>query len=91
MCSYNITPDDTLVQKAKPSFADDKALKKWLQQQMEEMLRNYVRHQNRTIINSEEQVAPDIVLSLLGAGTPIADSDLNGRNDYYHFLEEKYK
>lgn len=91
MCSYNITLDDTLVKQIKPSFANDKALKLWLQQQMEEMLRNYVQHKSKTILSSEEQAAPDIVLSLLGAGMPIADSDLNGRNDYYHFLEEKHK
>ena len=48
MCSYNITLDDTLVQKAKPSFADDKALKKWLQQQIEWLLLEQIEAQNGT-------------------------------------------
>ena len=34
---------------------------------------------------------PDIVLSLLGAGEPVADDDLNGRKAYNQYLEEKYK
>lgn len=38
MCSYNITLDDALVKRAKPSFADDNALKVWLQQQIEWLL-----------------------------------------------------
>ena len=46
MCSYNITLDDTLVQKAKPSFADDKALKKWLQQQIEWLLIEQIEAQS---------------------------------------------
>ena len=48
MCSYNITLDDTLVQKAKPSFADDKALKKWLQQQIEWLLLEQIEAQSGT-------------------------------------------
>ena len=41
MCSYNITLNDTLVEKVRPSFADDNALQLWLQQQMEEILLDY--------------------------------------------------
>lgn len=40
MCSYKITLSDTLVEKVRPTFADDKALEQWLQQQMEELLLN---------------------------------------------------
>ena len=46
-------------------------------------------------INSEEVAAneavPDVVLSLLGAGEPVAEEDLNGRKDYYRHLEEKHQ
>lgn len=41
MCSYNITLSDALVEKVRPSFADDNALQLWLQQQMEEILLDY--------------------------------------------------
>lgn len=46
MCSYNITLSDTLVEKVRPSFADDKDMELWLQQQMEELLLNlYLRQE----------------------------------------------
>lgn len=41
MCSYNISLNDELVEKVRPSFADDKALEQWLKQQLEAMLLNY--------------------------------------------------
>jgi hypothetical protein len=34
---------------------------------------------------------PDVVLSLLGAGEQVADNDLNGREAYYQYLQEKYQ
>lgn len=45
MCSYNITLSDTLVEKVRPSFADDKALELWLQRQIEELLLDYYTRQ----------------------------------------------
>lgn len=38
-----------------------------------------------------EQPVPDIVLSLLGAGDAVSDDDLNAREAYYQYLDEKYK
>ena len=38
-----------------------------------------------------EQPVPDIVLSLLGAGETVGDDDLNAREAYYQYLDEKYK
>ena len=92
MCSYTITLDDTIVEKVRPSFADDQALTLWLQQQMEELLLHYQLRQAPLPNNSiDEQTIPDVVLSLLGAGLPLDDNDLNGRNAHYQFLEEKHK
>lgn len=45
-------------------------------------------HQKNPPLKSE---TPDIVLSLLGAGEKIPDDDLNGRNAYSKFLDEKYE
>ena len=42
MCTYNITLNDTLVEKARPAFPDDKALQKWLQEQMSIVLERYL-------------------------------------------------
>jgi hypothetical protein len=41
--------------------------------------------------NEADQPVPDIVLSLLGAGEPVADDDLNARKAYNDYLEEKYQ
>lgn len=39
----------------------------------------------------KKQEIPDVVQSLLGAGTPVASDDLNGREAYRQYLEEKYR
>ena len=49
-----------------------------------------VRFIGRSKVAQQQERIPDIVLSLLGAGEPNAD-DLNGREAYYQYLEEKYK
>lgn len=41
--------------------------------------------------NASEETVPDIVLSLLGAGDAVAEDDLNGRQAYHKYLEEKYR
>lgn len=38
-----------------------------------------------------EHPVPDVVLSLLGAGEPVGEDDLNAREAYHQYLEEKYK
>ena len=92
MCSYNITLNDSLVEKVRPSFPDDQALTLWLQQRMEELLLEYYARQKPSHnISADEEHIPDVVLSLLGAGIPLADDDLNGREAYYKHLEEKHK
>ena len=41
MCSYNITLEDALVEKVRPSFANDQELELWLKQQLEALLVRY--------------------------------------------------
>ena len=41
--------------------------------------------------NVEGENVPDIVLSLLGAGSSVPENDLNGRETYHKYIEEKYK
>ena len=48
---------------------------------------HFVKHSKAT----GEQPVPDVVLSLLGAGEPVAEDDINAREAYYQYLEEKYK
>lgn len=48
---------------------------------------------NRLIQQSEteDEAIPDIVLSLLGAGQSVDEEDINGREAYQKYLEEKYR
>lgn len=55
---------------------------------IENFLMRFVSHSKST---SEGITTPDIVLSLLGAGDSVAACDLNARDAYQQFLEEKYK
>lgn len=41
MCSYNITINDTIIDKVRPSFPSEQALEQWLQQQLEAMILDY--------------------------------------------------
>lgn len=54
---------------------------------IEKFLIRYIRENEQTV----ERPVPDVVLSLLGAGEPVAEDDLNGREAYYQYLEEKHK
>lgn len=53
MCTYNITLNDTLVEKARPAFPDDKALQSWLQEQMSIVLERFLS--NRMESKSAQQ------------------------------------
>ena len=50
-----------------------------------------VRFIGKAKAKESQQPVPDIVLSLLGAGEPVADDDLNARKAYNEYLEEKYQ
>lgn len=55
---------------------------------IEKFLVRFIGHSQSSIA---EQTTPDIVLSLLGAGEPLEEDDLNARKAYQHYLEEKHK
>lgn len=54
---------------------------------IEGFLERLINNQDTTA----QQEVPDVVLSLLGAGQPVAKDDLNGRDAYYQYMEEKYQ
>ena len=66
------------------AYAQQKGLN--LTEVIEDLLLRFIGHNKA----AAEQSVPDVVLSLLGAGTPIADDDLNARETYNNYLEEKY-
>lgn len=56
MCTYNITLNDVLVEKARPAFADDKALQRWLQEQISVMLERIINEQQKRETAQKEMV-----------------------------------
>lgn len=44
-----------------------------------------------TTKKTHEEEIPDVVLSLLGAGAPIAADDINGRKAYAEHTNEKHR
>ena len=55
------------------------------------VIEDFLVHFAREEKQAADQSVPDIVLSLLGAGEPVQEDDLNGRKAYYQYLEEKHK
>ena len=56
------------------------------------MIENFLERFIRTKEDIREEEVPDVVLSLLGSiQGAIQENDLNGREAYYHYIEEKYK
>ena len=56
MCTYNITLNDSLVEKARPAFADDKALQRWLQEQVSAVLEHFLSEQKETNVAQKAMV-----------------------------------
>lgn len=59
---------------------------------LSDVIENFlVRFIGKSKVSETEQQVPDIVLSLLGAGESVAEDDLNAREAYNKYLEEKYQ
>jgi hypothetical protein len=59
---------------------------------LSDVIENFlVRFIGKSKATETEQQVPDIVLSLLGAGESVAEDDLNAREAYNKYLEEKYQ
>lgn len=104
MCTYNITVNDALIERARPAIGADTDISQWMQRQMEALLiRLAVTPQCEAKQYAPDLEAilaiprhnhidvPDVVLSLLGAGETVADHDLNAREAYHQYLMEKYQ
>ena len=104
MCTYNITLNDSLVERARPAIGADTDIGKWMQRQMEALLiRLAVTPQREAeqyapdlkdilaMPSLDNAEVPDVVLNLLGAGEPVADYDLNAREAYHQYQMEKYQ
>lgn len=104
MCTYNITLNDSLVERARPAIGADTDIGKWMQRQMEALLIRLAvtpQHDTKKYAPDLEDIlamplldnaeVPDVVLNLLGAGESVADYDLNAREAYHQYQMEKYQ
>ena len=55
------------------------------------MIEEFLTRLIATKETAKEEETPDVVLSLLGSGAPVGKGDLNGREAYCQYVEEKYR
>ena len=104
MCTYNITINDYLVERARPAIGADTDIGQWMQRQMETLLIRLAANSHlevkqydpdletiHSIPKLDEAEVPEIVCSLLGAGSPVDDQDLNAREAFYQYQMEKHQ
>ena len=79
MCTYNISIDDTLMERVRPAFADNAAIRAWMQSQVEILLWQMVA-------DKTEKTAPTMKLSQRLRGIAHAPADF----DYKEELANRY-
>jgi len=42
MCTYNLSINDSVMESIRPAFASEEALSRWMQEQMEQLMLQYV-------------------------------------------------
>jgi hypothetical protein len=70
MCTYNISISDAVIDGVRPAFADDDALSRWLQQQMELLLIQYA-----TTLKRKDTDGKSLSTRLRGIATAPKDFD----------------
>ncbi len=55
------------------------------------LIEDYLKRLTNEPDPAAQTPVPDIVLSLLGAGEAVGEDDLNGRDAYHRYQEEKYR
>jgi len=86
MCTYNITLNDNLVERARPAIGTDTDISQWMQRQMEALLIRLAVSPQR----EAKQYAPDLEAIL---AMPLFDKDdvgLNGEQARMDYYKEKY-
>ena len=73
MCTYNISISDAVIDGVRPAFADEDALSRWLQQQMELLLIQYA-----TSLKRKNTDGKSLSSRLRGIATAPKDFDYKG-------------
>ena len=55
------------------------------------LIESYLVRLTKIHAQTETDEIPDVVQSLLGAGAPVDEDDLNGRKAYYSYLAQKHQ
>ena len=83
MCTYNITLNDTLIEKVRPAFADDNALQQWMQEQVSAALELFLKD-----TKSERHTSLTTASDELNSGQSRPDARHLFRIPGYHPFEE---
>lgn len=83
MCTYNLSVNDVLIEKARSAFSDDNALKEWLQKQLDAAL-NVLVNKNSSVHNPAPRLKHnhDDLMGIL--------SDAPNKDYKRMYLNEKY-
>ena len=54
MCRYNLSFNDAVVNEVRPHFTDEKALRLWMQTQMEQLMREYAAQFKKPSMNGDQ-------------------------------------
>ncbi len=86
MCTYSITLNDNLVERARPAIGADTDISQWMQRQMEALLiRLAVTPQRK-----DNPYAPDLEAILAMPLLDKADVGINGEQARMDYYKEKY-
>lgn len=86
MCTYNITVNDTLIERARPVIGADTDISQWMQRQMEALLIRLAVTPQR----EAKQYAPDLEAILAMPLLDKAEVGLNGEQTRMDYYKEKY-
>ena len=78
MCTYSLKLDDSLVDQVRPSFSDDIALQRWLEEQLEHVLRQYyAKERQETLRKAREAIEAMRQQSELNGNSKLTLDEIN--------------
>lgn len=78
LCTYSIKLDDNLVDQVRPSFSDDIALQRWLEEQLEYVLRQfYTKERQETLRKAREAIEAMRQQSELNGNSELTLNEIN--------------
>lgn len=88
MCTYNLTLNDSLVNGVKGTFQSQAAIKKWMEQQLERMLRQIVVDDTAKNVTMRKINVCDRIKAL--SAVPASTSTTDYKDDLLDVMSEKY-